>query len=411
MIPQSIFSLDGVDVGSANRNLTYLYGISDFFNFIFEDTTLTNLMLESNALKASEIYSKFLQLTSTLTISGIQTDIGSGIELILISDADLVVESPQLPKYKITRPFSSAKVLANRPFLPTEYLDENIDFRITQTDTTSCVLQFARPITEYAFSQRVLADGTNQYAIWATDVVIDEQLMYKYYGKLLGVVPEVSSEQFSNFIYGLYYLYINGPTLKVLEQGLNLVLGIPLPRQTSTVLDIRLITETGQYLVITEDQEYLLPVGIAPSVGIGDIITLGTAIAKWIELQDFISDGKWWLNVSIPSNIIRAIPTSQPDRFAFAGSSYDNMMTNYLYKNTFLISINVGSFQNNQYFSYLNDIILKAKPSYAQAIFVWKVNMGEDDFGFLEELEFSITQRFGSLRSINAYPINAYLVN
>lgn len=406
--PQSTFNSDGFDIGSQGRNMTYLYGLSDFFSFIFEDTETANLMLEANAIKASEIYSRFLQLTSSITLSGIQEFVGSGIELIFITDEDQI---DVLPKFKINKPISSAKFLANRPFLPTQILEEDVDFRIIQSDTDSCILQLAKPIEEYEFSRRPLTEDTTQYAVWATDVVIDEQLMYKHYGKILGIKPEISSEQFSNFIYGLYYLYLNGPTLSVLEQGLNLVLGIPLPRNLSKVLDIRTNVDTGQYLVITDDNKYLLPVGVIPSIGIGDTVNIGVSIARWIELKDFISDGKWWINVSIPAEIIRSKPKSQMDRFAKEGSRFDQLMSEYLYKNTFLIRINVGSFRDNRYFDYLADILSKSKPSHAQAVFVWKIDMSEDEFGFIEELSFTIEQKISTLRSINSHPINEIAIN
>lgn len=408
VIPQSIFDKDGLDVGSTNRNMAYLYGLSDFFSFVFEDTETLNLMLEANAVKASEIYSKFLQLTSSLTLSGIQDQIGTSIELTLIDEDS---QEGLLPKFKINSPIVSAKFISNRPFLPTELLEENVDFRITQIDTSSCYIQFAKPISSYKFSQRILPSGITQYAIWLTDVVLDEQLMYKYYGKLLGVAPEVSSEQFSNFIYGLYYLYLNGPNLKTLEQGLNLVLGIPLPRSPSKVVDIRLEVETGQYLVITDDKAYLLPLGVIPTVGIGDIVSLDNPFAKWIELKDYISDGEWWINVSIPETIIRHKPKSQTDRFAKEGSRFDDLMRRYLFRNTFLIRITVGAFKNNNYFSYLNDIISKGKPSYTQAVLVWKIDMSEDSLGDIEEIDFIISQIISKLAAINAYAINVECID
>jgi len=406
--PISSFNKDGLDVGSLDRNMTYLYGLSDFFSFIFEDSETVNLMLEANAVTASEVYSKFLQLTSSISLASIQDQVGSGIELLLVNNIDQV---DLMPKFKIAKPLSTAKFISNRPFLPSEFLEEGIDFRITQIDVNSCYLQLARPIDAYKFSQRILPSGETQYAIWVSDVVVDEQLVYKHYGKLLGITPEVSNEQFSNFIYGLYYLYLNGPNLSIMEQGLNLVLGIPLPRSASVVLDIRTKVDTGQYEVITEEKNYLLPIGVLPTVGIGDTVSIGSPIAKWIELKDFISDGKWWINVSIPSDIIRQKPKSQQDRFAKTGSRFDELMTDYLYKNTFLIRINVGSFQDNKYFKYLSDILSKGKPSYTQPVFVWKIDMNEDEFGFVDELDFTITQIISKLRSINAYAINVEAID
>jgi hypothetical protein len=408
MTPLSQFTDKGVDVGSRDRAMTYLYGLSDFFTFIFEDTDTVNLILEANAIKASDIYSKFLQLTSSLTLADIQEKVGTSIKLVLLTETDKIGSTP---KYRIQQPLSSCKFITNRPFLPTETLTEDVDFRLTQESTTSCILEFAKPIGEYRFSTRILSGNTNQYALWMTDVRIDEQLMFNHYGTLLGVRPEISTEQFSNFIYGLYYLYLSGPTLSVIEKGLNLVLGIPLPREDSTIIDIRIEVETNQYSVITNNNKYTLPAGILPEVFIGDTLAAGASIAKWIELKDFVSDGDWWINVSIPEQVIRTKPKSQIDRFARIGNRYDQLMREFLFRNTFLIRINVGSFTDNRYFSYLNEIISKGKPSYAQPVFVWKVDLGEDDFGFIEEINFTITQISAFLRSINAMPINQAIIN
>jgi len=405
--PISLFDAKGLDVGSDARNMSYLYGLSDFFSYVFEDTSTVNLMLEANAVTASEIYSNFLQLTSSLSISSIQTTLGASIKLILIKDSDKVGSTP---KYKINLPISKAKYLANKPFLPTDLLESNVDFRITQIDSESCYIEFAKPLINHTFSKRPTTSGENEYAIWATDVMIDAQLMYTYYGKILGVNPEVSSEQFSNFIYGLYYLYVNGPTLQIMEQGLNLVLGIPLVRSSSTVVDIRYNSTTSQYIIITDNEQYVLPTGISPLVNIGDSLSIGDSLAKWIELKDYTSDGAWWLNVSIPDNIIKNLSGSQTDRFAKAGSNFDYLMSNYLYKNTFLVRINIGTFNDNKYFSYLSDILYNAKPSHTQAVYVWRIDLGSVNEGVsVSEVSFTTNQvaaDIASMRSINTFQIN-----
>lgn len=409
-VPVSIFDQDGLDVGSNSRNLTYLYGLADFFAFSFEDQETINLMLEAGATSASEIYSNFLQLTSTLSLETIQTRLGVGIKLILIQDTDQV---GSLPKYKVNLPVFSAKYLANRPFLPTELLESGVDFRVVQSDTSSCTIQFSRPISEYKFSKRPVqngADGESQYAIWVTDAEIDAQLMTKHFGNLLGLAPEVSSDQFSNLVYGLYYLYNNGPTLKILEQGLNLVLGIPMARATEQILDVRNYLESDQYLVIAETNQYLLPTGIVPVVAIGDTVELGQPIAKWIEVKDYISDGAWWLNVSIPRNVISIQPSSQQDRFAAPGTYFDRLMAEYLYRNTFLIRINVGPTSSADYFDSIFDILTKAKPAQAQPIYVWRVLIQDDNF-LLSDEQFDIIEEESDMLAINTHPIDVMVIN
>lgn len=400
-IPRSIHDKDGVDVGK-NRNLAYLYGLSDFFSYVFEDTDKTNLMMEANALMASEVYSNFLQLTSTLTLNGVQTNTGTSIKLLLIKETDRVGVSSV---YNLPQALSSAKFASNRPFLPTELLEEGVDFRITQTSTTASQIKFARQIEDYRFSKRIGADGVTEYAVWLTDVALDSQLMSKYYGNLLGQKPEVSTEQFSNFIFGLYYLYMNGPTLQVLEQGLNLVLGVPLARDLEEVVDIRNYLETNQYLVITALNQYLLPTGVVPDVRVGDVLLVGAPIAKWIELKDYISHGKWWLGVSIPESIIRFKPLDQTNRSVAQGDHFDRLMSEYLFRNTFLVRINLGSNSESSYLGKVGELVLNSKSAHAQPIYVWRVSFSEDTLG-VDDDDFSTALDFTPMRSINWHPID-----
>jgi hypothetical protein len=400
-IPLSITDKDGVDVGR-HRNLAYLYGLSDFFSYVFEDSETTNLMLEANSLSASDIYSNFLQLTSSISLSTVQENLGVSIKLLLIKKTD---QQGTSPIFLVNQPLASIAFLTNRPFLPTETLEEGVDYRVSQIDDSSCTIRFAKAIEEYKFSKRIGIDGVDEYALWATDTKVDASLMYKYFGKILGVTPEVSSEQFSNFIYGLYYLYSGGPSLKVMEQGLNLVLGIPLSRGEEKVIDIRRYLESDQYLVISDANQYLLPTGVVPGVNIGDLLSTGSPIARWIELKDYTSAGKWWIGVSIPTSIIRQRPGGQISRFPTEGDQFDVLMTQYLKKNTFLIRINLGANASTTHLEDLLSIVVKAKPAHAQPVYVWRV-LFDDDFFDMEDELLSTTQVPSIMSGINWVPIN-----
>jgi len=398
-VPVSNFGDSGVDVTRLDRNMTYLYGLSDFFTFMFEDEETTNLILESNAITSSEVYSRFLQLSSSLSLESIQTFTSSSIKLLLLKSTD---KDPYNDlKFTVNLPIEDVSFLANRPFLPTESLEKNVDFRVTRKDLTSSYIQFARPIEEYRFSVRMNSEGISEYAIWMTDVLIDEQLVQRQFGNLIQLTPDKSSETFSNFVYGLYYVYTKGPTLGLLKRGLNLVLGAPLARGDEQVLDIRNYLDSDQYLVITDQNQYLLPFGLKPSVETGDIVSTGDLLAEWIELKDYINDGDWWINASIPSSLIKAIPPGQRDRFAVEGSPYDYLMRNYLAKNSFLVRVRVDSFKNIQNFVQITDIINKAKPTHTQPVYVWMVPSDLSDSITLNELVSLVRFRIQDLDYIN----------
>lgn len=366
----------GINLGSDNANMAYLYGLGDFFSMMFEDTSVADTLLESTTLTASEIYSRFLQLASTLSLQDIQTTTGSQLKLVLLNSADLVEGTTT--EYTLPQGYVSARYVANRPLAPTELLETDVDFRISQDEAGPTRITFAQPLDSYAVSSRLLKDGVNkQYALWFVDAHLDERLISQHFGNLIGLDPENSTERFANFVYGLYYMYTQGPTLDVMRKGLNLVLGIPLARLQETVIDIRSYLQTDQYLVVTDQNQYLIPFGLQPSVAVGDVMNVGDELARWVEVKDYVNDGEWWVNLYIPRNLIPTPPPGQNTRYATHGSSLEYIMRNYLRMHTFLVNVNVTSFKNNQQFRQIFDIIRKAKPAYTQPIYVWTVRHEE----------------------------------
>lgn len=370
---KSDFSTEGLPIGRNNANMAYLYGLSDFFTVMFEDTDVVNLLLEATSESASNIYSRFLQLTSSLSLNDIQTTVGSSIELLLIRSSDLVVG--ELNTFNISKKIVSTRYVANKPMLPTTLLESGVDFRI-EPDSTNMgyKVAFSKSIDSFAFPTRLLSDGvTKEYALWFVDAEIDEQLISKYYGRLIDVPAAASTDLFKNFVYGLYYVYNQGPVLSLIRKGLNLALGIPLARDNETVLDVRNYIDTDLYIVITDKNQYVVPYGIYPSVVPDQVLSVSDEIAQWVEIKDWIEYDEWWVNMYIPPSVIPSLPTGQLDRHASAGSNFDYLMREYIKKNTFLVNVKVTSFKNNQTFTQLAEIINRVKPSYTQPIYVWTI--------------------------------------
>lgn len=389
MTTLSTFSDKGLDIGHNNANMTYLYGISDFFATMFEDTELVNALFECTSTTASEIYNKFLQLTSTLSIASIQQYSGKTLRLVIFNSSNLV--PGEVNTYTIAEEVVSTRYIANRPFLPTVLLEGGIDYSITKLDSGLTQVQFSRDISNIGFPTRLLSDGaTEEYAVWFVDSDLDEHWISQYFGNLIGLTPEDSTEVFKNFVYGLYYMYTHGPTLELLRKGLNLALGIPLSRGVETVLEIRQYPETDQYLVVTDMNQYLIPYGLVPDVSNGDVLSTSQELAKWVEIKDYNSDGQWWINLMIPSSIIPSLPGGQLNRYATAGSHYDFLMRTYLKTHTFLVNIKVTSFKNNQIFGQLSEIIRSVKPSYTEAIYVWSLETQTEEMDLLELVKTAI---------------------
>lgn len=412
----STFTSSGVTLVGGSSDMTHLYGLSDFFTFLFEDSDKLSTILEATAYPASDIYSNFLQQTSGLSIDNVQTYLGVSIKLLLVEDSYEVTTTQdpnviQGTKFKLPYPVANAKFLANRPFLPTETLEYQADFTIEQIDENSCYLILAKPLADYKFSIRKASSGVTQTAIWATDVSLDAQFVSNNFAPLVGRGPKLSTDKFSEFIYGLFYLYWNGPTTALIERGLNLTLGVPLARATEAILDIRTYSNTSQYLVITNQFQYLLPENAVPSKGIGDVLEQGEPLSFVVEVKDFTKDGIWWEDVSIPSYIIQHKPSSQLDRFAKPGTAYYQLMADRLKNHCFLVRINNESLSGEVSVSDMFDVLSRAKPSYTQPILVTKISLGSDVLPPVIDFKFTSSVRATGLGGINFQAINEEYIN
>ena len=381
------FSPEGFDLGKDTKVLPFLYGLADFWTYVFEDSSTANLMLEANALKASDIYNKFLQLSTQISLEDLALTTDSQLSLVFINETDL--DTSKVETYNLPSKILSTKFIANRPLLPTKTLEENIHYYI---DTDSNQISFYKPLSQLNFPSRV-NNGVRQYALWFVDNKVDEQLLSSTYAKLINIDPATSTDTFKNFIYGLYYLYTNGPNLSLIRKGLNLVLGIPLARDTETVLDIQTYLNTDLYIVITDLHSYVIPYGLEPTVKVGDVVNISDELASWVEVKDFEHDGDWWLNFMIPFKIMDKVPEGET-RYATKGSYADYLMREYLYKHTFLVKIKTVNFENLQTFTQLSSVIKQIKPTYTTPIYVWTVFTDSDVLNIFEDtFRYSVSPR------------------
>lgn len=356
------------------RNMSKLYGLSDFWHIIFEDSDKIDTLLEANAITASDIYSQFLQLTSSITLEHIQLTVGTQIKLFLLSQENKVPGT--VATYTIPEGFQEARYITNRPFLATVTYEAGPHFDINIGTNT---ISFYRDPFEESFPFRKNSRGYEEIAMWAVDAQMDERAAYENYGKLIGQDPEESTEKYKNFLYGLFYLYTHGPDLAMVRRGLNVALGIPLARDDETVLSIRKTTGGDQYLIVTDLNSYILPFGLVPTVAVGESISTGDELTTWVEVKDYLNDGDWWINLEIPKAILPYVPEGQIDSYAKPNSYADYLMRHYLKNHTFLVKVNVTSFKNIQSFQQLGDIIQRVKPTYTTPIYIWAVPIADEE--------------------------------
>ena len=354
-------------------NYAYLYGLSDFWVTLFQDPEVNQRLLETTTISASEIYSRFLQLTSTISLADISQAVGHDIRLITIDVEEL---SGGEQEFILPENFIGAATLSDRPFLPISILEENVDYRFE-----SGKILFSKPLLDYSFPYSVTEEGKWRFAFWASDCVVDEELIAKVYAPLVRVDPQASTDRYRDFIRGLFFLYTNGPNISFMNRGLSLALGIPLARTSETVLLITQDAQTGQWIVVTDYNAYTLPYSIQPTVSVGQVLSLGDGLANVIEMKDHLIEDNWWLNLYIPKTIIPGGATAVP------GSEIDLLMKRFLKTHTFLVKVNWTPGYDINGFETLLDMVRQSKPAYTLGVFAWAVPIGEEEVDVDDEGE------------------------
>ena len=366
--------------------LAYLYGLSDFWSVIFEDSQLFDRMLEANSIGLADVYAKFLQLTSTVSINDIQSFLYSEVKLLQISNSDSV---PSLSgtTYSIPEEIVSCRYLLDKPMLATNTLERGVHFDIDEVNHT---ITFYKSLTSLGFPTRVSTSGSTEVAFWMTDVELDDSLVYKYFGKLINIEPQNVSRTYRDFVRGLYFLYTQGPTITLLERGLSLALGIPVCRvEGETVLLTARNETTGNWLVATDRFSYVIPYGIEPEVSPGDVLSLGQEMVKIAEVKDYKVEDEWWINISIPEELLPTLDDGQ--RLATEGSLADDIMRQYLKTHTFLVRLRWDNAFTSDSFEEVFNLLYDVKPSYTYPVFVWSVT-DTDELVFNDDsLEYSST--------------------
>lgn len=364
-------------------SLNYIYGLSDFWTYWFQDKEILDRTLEATSMQLAEIYSRFLQNCSSISLEDIRTTFHSDLKLLLIKDTDAVVTNPATYPYgyRINVPITNIGYLFDKPMFPGKTYERNIHFRVEADGTDSSILYLTTPISGLGLPVRkIVVNGAevNQYSLWASDVEVDEQTLWSYFGRFVRVTPATSTKLFKDYIQGLYFLYVNGPTVELLSRGLNLALGIPLARETEMVIKIVTDPETGNYSIITPNNSYTIPYQIPPIVEVGDILDVGKEISWVASVQDYKTNGSWWINLAMPRQLFPSRPSNIPT-VAVEGGDIDYFMKKFLKTHTFLVKIDIAAEFSAESMAELARLVIDAKPVYTYPVLVWSIPILQDD--------------------------------
>jgi hypothetical protein len=187
--------------------------------------------------------------------------------------------------------------------------------------------------------------AVNEAAAWAPDVKVDRFNLYNNYGYLINRF-DASSEQYREFIRGVFQLYILGPTLERLESALNVIAGFPVIRDDGEVFQGYDDTSDSDYNIVTtlrpngDTATYAYPKSsalagdLALRADISDpgqwpsnvgVLTFESfePLTLGFQVSDHVQDPSWWTDIIIPSELM---PNQTIGRRRTVGALIENVI-------------------------------------------------------------------------------------
>lgn len=225
--------------------------------------------------------------------------------------------------------------------------------------------------------------------VWAEYTYVDNRSTIE---DNFGLLAEVSVDQIEELpgnvdylsaVRGIWYAYVNGPTMRNLRVGAQILLGLPFAEEAGTIEEIRTDFSPTFGRILIRDAErseivrsysfpHSLDLEVNPATGAvyqaGDVVTQFSPLVKGVEIVDYVSDPDWYVGL------------------LNQGIFYE--VEKYF---KFLVRVDSAAFGLDS-LSFVRDFILKIKPTYTYPLFLVQADLGTDsDVSITDQVEIDVT--------------------
>lgn len=222
--------------------------------------------------------------------------------------------------------------------------------------------------------------------LWAEYTYLDNsQVIENNFGLAVDLTADQIEALPSNVDYlsavrGLFYAFYNGPTLRNLRIGSQILLGLPFAEEAGTIEEIRVdfSGSTGRILVRDTANEQLvrsysfpkeLALEVNPATGklyvVGDTVEQFAPLVEGVLVSDWVSDPRW-----------------------FEGMLHQGVFFEVEKFHQFLVMIDEAAFELETLL-FVKNFILKIKPTYTFPRFIVRKEVGDTEISVTDNLAFS----------------------
>jgi hypothetical protein len=376
-------------IGQEKINNNLLRGLSSFWNRFFKDKEVIEHLYSANDQLMGQLYLELLETLLCNTIKDVPVFSKDFWKLITFNSIDVEVVGLEY-KYPIATNIIQIRFLYNRIFGATSILEEGHDYRIENG-----FIYFTKNIFDDliypGFAKR--REGSNTIiSMWAPEALVDKEYVYEYFGRML-YVYQPSSESYKAFIRGVWFYYMNGPTITRITSALHIISGYPVASEDGEiVLSIKHIPPT--YYIKTTSGVYEVDDKAELRVEVGDVLSAFDYMTDSYTVTDYIDNPHWFDHIIVPIEVIPSLSTyerttnvNDPNpifigypiligdpRWYIGGGQLPNFMwllfNEVLKYNIFYVTYDALASQFLRSTTDLQDIVLSGKPAWDLAMVV-----------------------------------------
>lgn len=285
--------------------------LEDFFSATSEFPHTYDI--DQNLVSAPELLDRPRTRSESMTTSAEVTDAGA-LELTAVGGEDFQVQGlPEAGTLIISGRETVYDSVARDGDVFTFALRQPLDPDLIPLLAGTALTANTRTLDEglgYEFtgaSQVRFRDLPTRDRMWAPVAQVDIRHVQNTYGVLVDLDADVSTSGYLNRVQGTWFALMNGPSIRNVETGLQLAMGLPVARVSGTVTDIgtesdvlgrvtrRTLTVLGDSGAVVHDLNPDVYPDIDWVVGVGSAVDQFEPLTNGIEVLDAVEDNNWHL--------------------------------------------------------------------------------------------------------------------
>ena len=267
-----------------------------------------------------------------------------------------------------------------------EVLRQNVDFVITMFRGKSCIKFVTADFPELdVWEHNIPPDN-----MWAEITYLDNRpTIEAQYGRPVDFTLDdyaqlPSSTDYLSTVRGLWYSYLNGPTLHNLRVGTQILLGLPFAEEAGSIVEIQDRFSPTQSRVLVRDsapphvtRAYTYPRQLGLEINpttkerykLGDVVAQFDPIVEGAEVVDYVKSPTWWKAYQQQGSLLEI------EKFF-----------------KFLVRVDSDAF-SLQTLLFVRSFILRVKPTYTFPLFVVQRQVNEVTVEIIDQLQVKGTLR------------------